>query len=272
MVTDNSSKAETGQLTDSAAEIYEKFFVPALFGEWAPRLCDATGISTGGSLLDVACGTGVVAREAKSRVGGSGAVTGLDRNNGMLDVAASLAPDIIWQSGVAEELPFEDGMFDAVTCQFGLMFFDDRKKALIEMWRVLRPGGRLVVATWDTLAHTPGYDAMAELLDRLFGAEIAAALKAPFILGDPDTLMTIFTDAGISDPVIKTRPGLAHFPGIEGWVYTDIKGWTLSESIDETQYQRLLAEAKKHLARFTTAEGSVEFSSPAHIVIAEKRG
>tara|TARA_R110002095_G_scaffold206996_1_gene191508 strand:+ start:3240 stop:4061 length:822 start_codon:yes stop_codon:yes gene_type:complete len=262
---------KTGQVSGSAAEVYENFFVPALFADWAPRICDAARLSPGERLLDVACGTGLVAREAKSRLGDTGAVTGLDCNDGMLAVAARLAPDIDWKSGVAEDIPFADARFAVVTCQFALMFFDDREKALQEMWRVLRPGGRLVVATWDSLAHSPGYDAMAALLERLFGEKIASALHAPYNLGDCDELIQIFKDAGISDPVIRTRPGLARFPDIEGWVYTDIKGWTLSESINEAQYQRLLGEAKRHLARFTTEDGRVEFSAPAHLVIAEKK-
>ena len=70
--------------------------------------------------------------------------------------------------------------------------------------------------------------------------------------------------------MIRTRAGLARFPGIEDWVYTDIKGWTLSESIDEAQYETLLAEAKRQLVRFTREDGRVEFGSPAHIALARK--
>jgi SAM-dependent methyltransferase len=259
--------AETGQLTESAADIYEKFFVPALFGEWAPRLCDAAGITPGCTLLDVACGSGVLAREARKR---GAKVTGLDRNDGMLAVAATLDQQIDWRQGMAESLPFDEAEFEAVTCQFGLMFFEDRARALAEMWRVLRPDGRLVVATWDSLPHSPGYDAMAALLDRLFGREIASALEAPFTLGDPDELAALFVAAGVPAPDIRTRAGLARFPGLEDWVFTDIKGWTLSESIDETQYQALLSAAKRDLARFTLADGRVEFCSPAHIATAVK--
>lgn len=259
--------AETGQLTGSAADIYEKFFVPALFGEWAPRLCDAAEIAAGAKLLDVACGTGVLAREARQR---GANVTGLDRNDGMLAVAAALDQQIDWRQGMAEDIPFEDASFEAVTCQFGLMFFEDQTKALAEMWRVLRPGGRLVIATWDSLPHSPGYDAMAGLLDKLFGREIASALEAPFTLGDPDELMALFAAAGIPAPDILTRAGLARFPGLEDWVFTDIKGWTLSESIDEDQYQALLSAATRDLLRFALADGRVEFCSPAHIVTAQK--
>jgi ubiquinone/menaquinone biosynthesis C-methylase UbiE len=145
----------TGQVTRSAAEIYEEFFVPALFREWAPRVAAAAHLAAGDTVLDVACGTGVLAREAAQRVAPRGAVTGLDRNEGMLAVARRAAPAVDWRVGRAESLPFADGAFAAVVSQFGLMFFEDRVAALKEMWRVLRPGRRLAVAVWDSLSAAP---------------------------------------------------------------------------------------------------------------------
>ena len=179
---------ERGQVTRSAAEVYEEFFVPALFREWAPRVAAAAAIRPGQKVLDVACGTGVLAREAASRVAPGGEVCGLDRNEGMLAVARREAPGIAWRQGLAEALPYDARRFDAVISQFGLMFFDDRRRALQEMLRVLRPGGRLAVAVWDRLETSPGYAAMTALLQRLFGERVAAGLRAPFVLGDPDEL------------------------------------------------------------------------------------
>ena len=88
-----------------------------------------------------------------------------------------------WRHGRAEELPFDDHTFDAVISQFGLMFFEDRQAAIREMFRVLRPGGRLAVAVWDSLENTPGYLAVTELLQRLFGAEAADALARSLCAG-----------------------------------------------------------------------------------------
>src|SRR5688500_16775452 len=132
-------RTDRGQVNSSAAEIYESFFVPALFQEWAGRVADTAHIQLGQRVLDVACGTGVLARAAADRAGAGGSVTGLDINEGMLAVAAQKAPHIDWRQGQAEALPFEDGTFDAVVSQFGLMFFDDRAAAIREMRRVLRP-------------------------------------------------------------------------------------------------------------------------------------
>jgi ubiquinone/menaquinone biosynthesis C-methylase UbiE len=257
----------TGQVSRSAAEVYEEFFVRALFQEWAPQLADAAGVSPGVRVLDVACGTGVLAREAARR---GAKVTGLDRNEGMLAVARRVAPTVDWRSGLAESLPFPDRSFESVASQFALMFFEDRAASLREMWRVLRPGGRLAVAVWDTLDRSPGYAAMTVLLKRLFGDAIAEQLRAPFVLGDIEALRSLFAEAGIPHAQIRTRDGTARFPSIESWVHTDVKGWTLADLIDDAQYRTLLSEAKKELTVYLRPDGTVAFAAPAHIVTAVK--
>jgi SAM-dependent methyltransferase len=218
----------------------------------------------------VACGTGVLAREVVKRVHPDGFVVGLDPNEGMLDVARRTSPGIEWRSGQAESLPFPDNAFDAVVSQFGLMFFDDRIASLKEMWRVLQPGGRVAVAVWGSLDASPGYAAVTALLQRLFGDRIADGMRAPFILGDPETLLSLFAEAGIPDARILTQDGMARFTSIESWVHTDVKGWTLSDMIDDVQYETLLKEALVELKPFVQSDGTVAFTSPAHVVTATK--
>jgi ubiquinone/menaquinone biosynthesis C-methylase UbiE len=260
-----------GQVTRSAAEIYEEFFVPALFRQWAPVVADAAGIKAGQRVLDVACGTGVLAREAAAR---GASVTGLDRNDGMLVTARRIAPaasartGVEWKTGRAEQLPFADAGFDAVVSQFGLMFFEDRSQALREMRRVLKPGGRLAVAVWDRLENSPGYAAMAGLLERLFGRRIAAELHAPFALGDAGALKALFAEAGMRDVQVTAHAGTARFPSIEAWVRTDVKGWTLADLIDDEQYALLQREAATALRPYTKPDGTVAFDAPALIVTA----
>ena len=157
-----------------------------------------------------------------------------------------------------------------VISQFGLMFFDDRTAALKEMWRVLRPGGRLAVAVWDNIDHAPGYAAMTQLLGRLFGEEVAGALRAPYILGDPDRVRAQFADAGLNDISIETLDGEARFPSIAAWVHTDVKGWTLADLIDDAQYQTLLEAAERELKPFVQPDGTVRFVHPAHVITARK--
>lgn len=260
--------AERGQVAAEAAAVYEEFFVPALFGQWPTRLLDAAGVASGHQVLDVGCGTGVLARAAVDRVGDGGSVTGVDPNPGMLSVARR-HQGIEWTSGQAEQLPCEDSSFDRALSQFALMFFTDRSAAVKEMRRVLRPGGTVAVATWASLAETPGYAAMVELLDDLFGEAAAAALRAPYVLGDPAEVQRLLS-AEFDDVTVKTHDGVARFDSIESWVHTDIRGWTLADAIDDDQYEELLTAAQRDLTGFTTDTGAVEFPAPALIATATR--
>ena len=132
----------TMQSQIEAARAYEALFVPALVGQFAPKVADGARVVKGERVLDVACGTGILAREMLKRVGISGRVVGIDAVPGMIEVAQQIAPAVEWRQGKAESLPFSDGSFDAVVCQFGLMFFTDRAQAIGEMLRVLSSGGR----------------------------------------------------------------------------------------------------------------------------------
>jgi ubiquinone/menaquinone biosynthesis C-methylase UbiE len=210
-------------------------------------------------------------REAARRVAPGGAVTGLDRNQGMLGVARRKAPEIDWHEGLAEDLPFPDKAFDAVLCQFALMFFEDRVKALKEMARVTRPGGRIAVAVWAPLEASPGYAEMVALLERLFGKTVADELRAPFALGDERTLRALFAEAGLREVELRRVAGTARFPSIEEWVTVDVKGWTLGQFLDEAKYQRLLSEAQRELRRYARDDGSVAFPMEAVAAIIERR-
>jgi ubiquinone/menaquinone biosynthesis C-methylase UbiE len=261
---------DRGQVTRSAAEVYEEFFVPALFQEWTNRVADAALVRPGQRVLDVACGTGVLTRTVAERVGTAGSAVGLDVNEGMLAVARRTSPDIVWRQGKAEALPFDNASFDAVVCQFGMMFFEDRRAAIQEMVRVLRPGGHLAVAAWDSIDKSPGYAAMARLLQRLFGDDAANGLRAPFVLGNVDEFRALFDNAALTDIKVVTPAGSARFDSIKDWVYTEIKGWVLADALDDAQFERLLKDAEKVLSSFVTAEGKVAFAAPAHIVSATR--
>jgi ubiquinone/menaquinone biosynthesis C-methylase UbiE len=261
---------QTGQVTQNGAETYEEFLVPALFQEWAERVVDAAQIETGQHVLDVACGTGVLARAAAKRVGPKGSVIGLDVNEGMLAVAERKAPQILWKQGRAESLPFDDHRFDVVVSQFGLMFFQDRSAAIHEMSRVLVPSGRLAVAVWDKLENTPGFAALVALLERLFGTKTAETLSAPFSVGNMETLLPLFRNSNLQDVQVTTINGTARFSSIRSWVFIETKGWTLGNNIDEDQYEHLLEEAERELQPYVISDGTVEFRIPAHIVTASK--
>jgi ubiquinone/menaquinone biosynthesis C-methylase UbiE len=256
----------------SPAEIYDSLFVPALFRQWGPIIAQAARIEPGQRVIDVACGTGVLALAALECVGADGAVTGLDPNADMLGVASRKSARIQWRDGRAEELPFPDETFDAAVSQFGLMFFAEPAKGLREMMRVLRPGGRLAVAVCDALAHSPGYDAFAALLERLFGDQVANAFRAPFVLGDVERLRSLCAQAGIKGAEVKQLQGKVRFASIASLVSTERACvWTLGGLLDDAQFNRLMAEAENALQPYRETDGSVAFDMPALIITAVKQ-
>lgn len=261
---DSINPQTAGQVVAEAAEVYETFFIPALFGQWPDKILDAAGVAVGDDVLDVGCGTGVLARAASRHVGRSGSVTGVDINDGMLTVAGRSPEPVLWRHGAAEDLPFADATFDRVVSQFSAMFFADQHRAIAEMARVARPSGRVAVATWARVEESPGYAAMVDLLDRLFGAEAAEALRAPFTIGSTEQLQAMLSPH-LMDLTVDRREGEARFDSMEAWVHTDVKGWTLADMINNEQYRELLEAAEIELMEFVGADGRVSFPAPALI-------
>ena len=171
-------------------------------------------------MLDVATGTGVVARLAARRVAPGGTVTGLDLNAGMLEVARRLplppGLTIDWREGSAVDLPFTDGAFDVVLCQQGVQFFPDRPKALGEMRRVLISAGRVAVSVWT--GPSPYIAALSEGLERYVGAEAAISGAAAHSLGDADELCDLLRGAGFRDVVVHHVRMTLRLPAPEEFV------------------------------------------------------
>lgn len=256
-----------------AALGYEANLVPALMEEWAPRVAAAAGVRAGQRVLDVACGTGVLARAAAGLAGPGGSVAGLDLDPAMLAVAARLGPALRWHRGRAEALPFADESFDAVVSQFGLMFVPDPAVALREMRRVLAPGGRLAVAVWASLADTPAYAAEVDLVERLAGAAAAEVLRAPFVLGATARLTELCAAAGLTGAVVRLEPGRGRFPSIRSLVEVDVRDWLplMGVVLDDGVIEAILREAEMALRPFVTEDGNaVVFASPAVMALAEK--
>jgi SAM-dependent methyltransferase len=251
-----------------AARIYEEKFVPALFKPWSPRVIAAADVGVGHKVLDIACGSGVVTRDIAALTGSQHVPVGLDISPGMLTVARSLDVSIDWRCGDACELPFADDSFDRVVCQFGLMFFSDRIKALAEMLRVLRPGGRLAVAVWNSLLHNPGFDDLVEVLARLAGADAAAALQAPFCLGDRNELETLAVQAGVRQLDLQTLTGEASFSDMFDFVDVELRGWlpVMNVNLDETQIASIHQDCATSLAHYQDeASSRITLPTSAHI-------
>lgn len=265
------SDHDTWQLAEGAAAAYERDFVPAIFAQWPPVLAEAAGIKPGDRVLDVGCGTGILAREAADRVGPAGHVTGLDLNEGMLSVARRLRPGIDWRHGDAEKLPFGDAAFDVVVSQFALMFFPKPAAALREMWRVLAPRGRLAVAVCAPIARTNGYALLAELLRREAGEPAGAMVEGYFALGDEAGLQDLCRSAGIAGANVVTREGWARFASIDEFVRIEIKGSPLCALVNESSYQKVLQAARQDLRSFADGQGKVSIRLDATIATAVKR-
>jgi SAM-dependent methyltransferase len=186
------------------AEMYDSWFVPVLFAPVAEQMAAGTALPPHARVLDVACGTGIVARTVAARLHGQGAVTGLDLNPAMLRVArrASEAAGLTieWVQGDAQALPFPDAAFDLVFCQQGIQFFPDRALAVAEMHRVLAPGGEVAVACWRGLARNPFFAHLAQVVRQQVGSD---ALALPFALDDPLELAGLLQQAGFQDVSVE---------------------------------------------------------------------
>lgn len=264
------SKREAWQLSDDAAVAYERDFVPAIMAQWPPVLADILAIGPGDRVLDVACGTGVLARDAADRVGPQGRVTGLDLNDGMLAVARRVRPELEWRQGDATQLPFPDGSFDVVASQMAFMFFPDRIAALRQMWRVLAAGGRLAVLVCAPIGRAGGYRILSDILRREAGEGASAMVEGYFALGDEAGLLRLFREADVAGAKAVTRQGWARFASIEECLRIEIKGSPLAALVDDDAYQRILTAARGALREFFGADGRVALPLDASIAIARK--
>lgn len=201
------------------AEFYESYFVPGNFGRSAPLILERARVRRGDRLLDVGCGTGVVARTAAPVVGEVGRVVGLDPNPMMLEVARDLpradgAP-VEWVEGEAASPP--PGPFDVVTCQHALQFVPDRDAAVRAMNDVLASGGRAAISVWRALEHQPVYAPLIEAEARQLGVPVDE-LAEPFAMGDPAELRALLEEGGFSEVEVQPLSHTVRFPEPERFV------------------------------------------------------
>ncbi len=267
---------ERWQLSGSGAESYERFQVPSVFEPLARIFLAHVPLHPGDRMLDVACGTGIVARLAVPTVGITGRVAGVDLNAGMLDVAKRQSPpdeaEIDWRQGDAAALPFLDESFDIVFCQQGLQFFPDKLRALQEMRRVLAPGGRLALCIWRTIEHSPCNLAISTALARHIDAEAAARMQAPHALGDATVLRTLIGDAGFGRVEIHeatvTRRMLPPEQAIPGHLASTPVGPDVA-ALDDATRKALIDDIAADLGPYRDADG-LAIPQGTHIVLAKK--
>jgi ubiquinone/menaquinone biosynthesis C-methylase UbiE len=181
------------------AEVYEQYLGRSIADPFARVLLDHAAPQQGERVLDLASGTGSVARQVAPMVGRQGRVVAVDINPAMLAVGRAMSPAagaaIEWLEGNAIDLDLPDAAFDLVLCQQGLQFFPDRVGAAREMRRVLMPEGRVAISVWQTLARHPVYEALFKATARHLGARMSA-VDVSFSFGDPEQLRAVLRNGG----------------------------------------------------------------------------
>ena len=165
----NSHDADSA-FTGSIPQLYERYLVPLIFEPYAADLASRVAMQQPSRILEIAAGTGVLTRQLAKAVAHSVSIVSTDINQPMLDQAAVVgtARPVEWRHADATQLPYPDESFDVVVCQFGVMFFPEKKKAFFEARRVLRPGGWFMFNVWDRIEENE------------FACVVNQALESPF--------------------------------------------------------------------------------------------
>jgi ubiquinone/menaquinone biosynthesis C-methylase UbiE len=286
MANDPAGRAPAGQLAPGheqwqveggAAELYQRHLVSAVTAGWAAGLVDRVGPRRGERVLDVACGTGVVARAAAERVGRTGRITGIDINAAMLGVARSLRAGagarIGWVRGSVLSLPCADASQDVVLCQFGLQFVADRPAALAQMRRVLAPGGRLGLNVYGPIERNPAAFALAQALDRHLGPAASMTKQAEHALADPALLRTLAAEAGFKRIKIVTETRTVRFASVSAYVRIQLTATPLASLLQRPPGQRLAELLTADVAAALQphrAAGGLAFPQEAHVLAADR--
>ncbi|MGN6551637.1 MAG: methyltransferase domain-containing protein [Pararhizobium sp.] len=258
----------------SVPENYDRYMVPLIFEPYAADLAHRAASLSPGSVLEVAAGTGVVTRALAPKLAAGARYTVTDLNRPMLDYAASRQPPdsrITWQQADALALPFGDAIFDLVCCQFGAMFFPDRRAAYGQARRVLKPGGHLLFSVWDRIEENVFADDVTNALARLFPDDPPRFLaRTPHGYHDTALIRRELEDAGFSGVGIETRAEVsrASSPRVPAVAYC--RGTLLRNEIEARDAGKL--ETATDCAAAAIAErhgsGAVAAKIQAHVIIA----
>jgi ubiquinone/menaquinone biosynthesis C-methylase UbiE len=258
---------EPWQLAGSSAELYERYLVPSITALWANDLVSRADPRSGDRVLDVACGTGIVARTASERMP-AGRVVGLDINAGMLAVARSIptgnGPPIEWMEASALELPFPDGAFDLVLCQLGLQFFPDRSSALNEMFRVLVTGGRIAISVYSAIENTPVAHGLVDALDRHLGPEASKIKRSEHSFSDPSELHRLATQAGFRDVTVESVTQTIRFTSPREYVRLQIAATPMAAMVaamETAEREAVIDDITDDVRKFLRS-GEGELTSP----------
>lgn len=241
-------------------QMYEQWLVGPLFRPWAEMTVEAIKLSPRDRVLDVACGTGIVARVAKEQLSDVGYVVGIDVSPDMLAVARAVAPSIDWREGNAGALPLRDEeQFDIVVCQQGLQFFPDKPAAAAQMRRALTRGGRLAVSTWRSDDEIPFFRELRQVAERHLGA----IADQRYSFGDAAPLEALLRDAGFREVqssrlsrAIRFKDGASFLPmNAMAFVGMSAAGKTMSGDERKVVIEAIIHDSEPVLQSYSDAEG-----------------
>ena len=234
----------------SVADNYERYFVPAIGAPLAADLVDAAALHPSERVLDVACGTGVIARLAARRVGDGGRMATSNINRDMLQTARATTTDasIEWDEANAESLPHADESFDAVLCQMGLQFVGNKLAALREMRRVLVEGGRVVLNVPGPTP--PPMAAFADALSRHVNPEAGSFVQLVFALHDPDELRGLLETAGFRSIDVKRVTKPLRVPPADRFMWQYIHSTPMAGILEKLDEQHRTALERDVTARW----------------------
>lgn len=206
---------------------YERFFVPSIGKPLAVDLIERAKLQPGERVLDVACGTGIVARIASEKVGNTGYVAGLDINPGMISVARKVSPySIEWFESGAEDIPAGDNTFDVVLCQISMQFVADKLKVLKEMYRVLNSGGRLIISSPGKMSQI--YVILKRSLEEIINPESAAFVTKVFSFHNTEEVKQLLTRSGYKDISVTKYEKTFKLPASKDFLWQYINSTPLS--------------------------------------------
>jgi ubiquinone/menaquinone biosynthesis C-methylase UbiE len=249
--------------THDATEHYERYSAP-LMAPFVTAALEAADLFPGAHVLDLACGTGFVARSAAAQVGPTGHVAAADLLEGMLRTAARHAPrmypDIEFTQAPADKLPYPDDLFDAVLCQHGVQFFPDLVAALTEAARVTRPGGRFTATAWTPPADRSPYFAAHLKAVTEYGTPEAEARFATSLSCPADRLTAALTTAGFRDITTRDVTFAIEFPDFADFATGHLAAVPWGQSIEEAGGPARFTEAaetiREALAPHTSLDGT----------------
>lgn len=203
--------------TGAVPRCYDRDLGPLLFEFSGADLARRTADSLGprGRVLEIACGTGIATAHLRRVLPDEASIVATDLNAAMLDEARERRGGlqrVVYEEADAQALRFADGSFDAVACQFGLMFFPDKARALSEMARVLRPGGRLVLNVWDRFEANPVVRIASETIATFFDEDPPRFLEVPFGFYATKPIQLLLDEAGFSDVSVDRVKARVEYP------------------------------------------------------------